>query len=433
MEDVKEDDDSGGKSLDFLQVSRSSDTPNSPVKFVKLGTNVKIPVTRIRSGKYDLRVGERWLEYQPTTTNLKIFFHNCQHLDHEECVVFNLDGISAADLRVTAKFGSLDAMNCILTLECSKEIEISGHDQDLPCVTHVMEITFHVNYTGKVRDVLRSLRQAKIQEDQEDFAAVGPSRREIKQVVSESKFREGLPDWVVFIPRRLYTPYLRRLIETVLTIYTIISILWALWQLYRHVDFIRAYVRPLIDALIYHIKTLDKFIQIANDLLEEFTQQWLGYFKPVCVIITSFATPLIGLGKYFLSIFLSIYSIMKVIFEPLLNVLQPFINVISMVFFRAPLTVLKSLYNVVYSFWAIIYEAVYSTHIVQQLRNLLQAFGEILERSMRLDPLKAQLILMRSNVLNSGKALGLGMVYIYKTIERKIWYVFWRRTEEKDD
>lgn len=430
MEDVKEDGESGENSLDFLQVSRTSETPNSPVKFSKLGSNVKIPTTRIRSGKYDFHVGEKWLEYQPTTTNFKIFFHNCQHLEHEECIVFNLEDISAADLRVSAKFGSLDAMSCILTLECSKEIDISGDDQNIGYMTHVMELTFHVNYTGKVRDVLRSLRQAKINED---LVADGPSRTEVKMVVSESRFREGLPDWVLYLPRRLYTPYLRRLIETVLTIYTIFSILWALWQLYRHVDFIRAYVRPVIDTLIYHIKTLDRLIQIANDLLEEFTQQWLDYFKPVCVILTSFATPLIALGKHFLSILLSMYSIIKIVFQPLLNVLQPLINVLSVVFFRAPLSVLKSLYNVVDSCWEVIYEAVYSTHIVQQLRSLLQTLGEILERSMRLDPLKAQLILMRSNVLNSGKALGLGMVYIYKSIERKIWYVFWRRTEEKDD
>lgn len=435
MDDVsKGNGEAGETSPDSLLVSRSTEPPNSPIKFTKVGGNVRIPVTKIRCGKFDFKEEERWMEYLPTSTGLAVFYHDRQHFDHEECVVFSLQDISAADLRVTAKFGSLDAMSCILTLECTKAIEITGNDQNPDCLTHVMELSFHVNYTGQVRDVLRSLRQAMLGEETEGIPRCG---RDVEQVVSESKFREGLPDWVLFIPRRLYTPFSRRLVETVLTFYTIFSILWALWQLYRHVDFIRAYVRPLIDALIAHIKTLDKLIQFANDLLEEFTQQWLGYFKPVCVIITSFATPLISIGRYFLSAFLNIYSVVKVIFQPLLDVLQPFIHVISLVFIRAPLSVFKQLYSIVYSLWILLYDtlwqAVHSTHIIQQMRGLSQTIADILERSMRLDPLKAQLILMRSNVLNSGKALGLGMVYIYKTIERKVWYVFWRRTEEKED
>jgi hypothetical protein len=75
----------------------------------------------------------------------------------------------------------------------------------------------------------------------------------------------------------------------------------------------------------------------------------------------------------------------------------------------------------------------YSSRIVQQIRNVFQTLGEILERSVILDPFKAQLILMRSNVLNSGKAVGLGLVYIYKTIERRVWLVFRRTDEDKED
>ncbi|KAK3749719.1 hypothetical protein QZH41_003771 [Actinostola sp. cb2023] len=423
----------GETSLEKLLVSRSIAPPGSPIKFSQSGTTVRIPVTRIRCGKWDFRGEERWMEYQPTSTSLAVVFHDRQHFDHEECVLFTLQDISAADLRVTAKFGSLDAMSCILTLECSKAIEISGSDPRVACITHVMELTFHVNYTGQVRDILRSLRQAKLAEEQ---TGIDPSGSEVEQF-TETKLREGLPDWVLFIPRRLYTPYARRTLETVLTFYTIFSILWALWQLYRHVDFIRAYVRPVIDALISHIKTLDKLIQVANTLLEEFTNQWLAYLKPVCVIITSFATPLISFGRHILTAFLSIYSILKVAFQPLLDVLQPFLHVLSVIFIKAPSTVFRQLYDVVYSVWILVYETIgqslYSTHIAQQIRNIAQTIGDILERSVRLDPLKAQLILMRSNVLNSGKALGLGMVYIYKSIERRVWYVLRRTPDEKED
>lgn len=52
---------------------------------------------------------------------------------------------------------------------------------------------------------------------------------------------------------------------------------------------------------------------------------------------------------------------------------------------------------------------------------------------MKFDPLKAQLILMRSTVINSGKALSLGLVYIFKTIERRVWLMIARPVEDKDD
>ncbi|XP_020897876.1 uncharacterized protein LOC110236677 [Exaiptasia diaphana] len=417
----------GETSLESLLVSRSVVPPGSPIKFTKSGKTVRIPVTRIRCGKWDFRAEERWLEYQPTSTGIVVVFRDRQHFDHEECVMFNLLDISAADLRVTAKFGSLDAMSAILTLECGKAIQITGSDHNLECTTHVMEITFHVNYTGQVRDVLRSLRQAKLCED---TPATAPSGSDVEQF-SET-FREGLPDWVLYIPRRLYTPSSRRAVETILTFYTIFSILWALWQLYRHVDFIRAYVRPVIDALISHIRTLDKLIQVANTLLEKFTQQWLSYFKPVCVIITSFATPLISLGKHFLTAFLSVYSVIKVVFQPFVSVFQPLFNALFTVI-KVPASIFRQIYDVFHSVGIVVYESLYSTQAAQLLRNCSQTMGEIIERSMRLDPLKAQLILMRSNVLNSGKALCHGFVYIYKSVERRVWYVFWRTTEEKED
>ncbi|KXJ20693.1 hypothetical protein AC249_AIPGENE23638 [Exaiptasia diaphana] len=249
----------GETSLESLLVSRSVVPPGSPIKFTKSGKTVRIPVTRIRCGKWDFRAEERWLEYQPTSTGIVVVFRDRQHFDHEECVMFNLLDISAADLRVTAKFGSLDAMSAILTLECGKAIQITGSDHNLECTTHVMEITFHVNYTGQ----------------------------------------------------------------------------------------------PLFNAL---------------------------------------------------------FTVIKV-----------------------PASIFRQIYDVFHSVGIVVYESLYSTQAAQLLRNCSQTMGEIIERSMRLDPLKAQLILMRSNVLNSGKALCHGFVYIYKSVERRVWYVFWRTTEEKED
>lgn len=414
--------------------SRSSDPPGSPIKYSRSGQTVRIPVTRIRCGKWDIRSEERWMEYTPTSTSLKIVFHDRQHFDHEECKLFYLEDISAADLRVTTKFGCLDAMNCVLTLECMKKIELSGSDQDLLTTCDgglVAELTFHVNYTGQVRDIIRSLRQAKITADAETL-----DQNEVVDYTS-SKLREGLPDWVQYIPLKMYTPFFRGTIEFVLTFYTIFSILWALWQLYRHVDFIRAYVRPVIDMLINQIKSLDKLIQVANAVFEEFTKQWLAYLKPVYVILSSFATPLVACGKQVFMVLCSLLDIVRVTFQPFISVFQPCFHVLGIIFIKAPTAVLKPLYDVLTAVWSVLRDIlgqmIYSSRIVHHIKNVFQTLGEILERSVRLDPLKAQLILMRSNVLNSGKAVGLGMVYIYKTIERRVWLVFRRTPDDKED
>lgn len=74
--------------------------------------------------------------------------------------------------------------------------------------------------------------------------------------------------------------------------------------------------------------------------------------------------------------------------------------------------------------------------VLTQISNIKQVFSwlvEILEKSMKLDPFKAQLVLMRSTVINSGKALSLGLVYLFKGIERRVWLMIARPAEDKDE
>ena len=83
----------------------------------------------------------------------------------------------------------------------------------------MLEATFHVKYTGQVRDILRSLRHAKLVESATDCETVsveGAARgvADIAMPCSEKKLREGLPDWTPYIPHRVYTPAARRLIES---------------------------------------------------------------------------------------------------------------------------------------------------------------------------------------------------------------------------
>ena len=276
---------------------------NSPLYFTKEVT--RVPLQRIRCGKLNMRNEERWLEYESLSKNLKFFYKDRKHFDHEYCTSLTCQKISAADLRVSAKFDYLDAMTGTLTVECQELVEIDGPHHlgsTASSRSYVLEATFHVNYTGQVRDILRSLRHAKLVEaatDCETVSVEGGARgvADIAMSCSEKKLREGLPDWTPYIPHRVYTPAVRRLIESVITLYTIFSILWAVWQLYRHVDFIRAYVQPIIDTLKYHVQLLDKCIQFLNSLFEEMTKQWLAYVTPGYVILSLFASPLIAAGR----------------------------------------------------------------------------------------------------------------------------------------
>lgn len=287
----------------------------------------RVPLQRIRCGKLDIRNEERWLEYEPLSTQLKFLHKDRKHFDHSYCTFLNCKNISAADLRVSAKFGYLDAMTGTLIIECQKLIGVAGpHNSTSTTVassrSYVVEATFHVNYTGQVRDVLRSLRNAKQVELAADVET--PSEDEGQKTavsgvpmlpIEEKKLREGLPDWTPYIPHRVYTPGVRRIIELIITLYKIFSILWALWQLYRHVDFIRAYIQPFIDALKYHVELMDKCIQFLNSLFEEMTNQWLAYVKPGYVILSSFASPLIAVGQELWSVLSSISLAIAVVFQ----------------------------------------------------------------------------------------------------------------------
>ena len=421
----------------------------SPLPFTNEIT--RVPLQRIRCGRLDIRNEERWLEYEPMSTQLNFLHKDRKHFDHEHCTFLDCKNISAADIRVSAKFGYLDAMTGTLTVECQQLIDVAGphHSKKLVGVSssrsYVLEATFHVNYTGQVRDVLRSLRNAKQVETTSDAErspgcegtkTEGASLLTGEKKTGEKKLREGLPDWTPYIPHRVYTPSVRKLIELVITLYTFFSIFWAVWQLYRHVDFIRAYIQPVIDALKYHVELMDKCIQFLNKLFEEMTDQWLAYIKPGYVILSSFASPLIAVGREVWSVGYSISLSIAVAFQPLYHLFEPLFKLIYLLFIKTPYTIFQPAFSLGAKCFSLFYDAVLCRILLAQFSNIKRSFCwlvEILEKSMKFDPLKAQLILMRSTVINSGKALSLGLVYIFKTIERRVWLMIARPVEDKDD
>lgn len=425
-----------------VEVTSSRAVVSSPLPFTNEIT--RVPLQRIRCGKVDIRNEERWLEYKPLSTHLKFLHKDRKHFEHTHCTILDCEDISAADLRVNAKFGYLDAMTGTLFVECQKVINVSGPHYSASTTvassrSYVVEATFHVNYTGQVRDVLRSLRNAKQVESATETVSEdeGPKASGVLVMsMGEKKLREGLPDWTPYIPHRVYTPAVRRLIELIITLYTIFSILWAVWQLYRHVDFIRAYVQPFIDALKYHVELMDKCIQFLNSLFEEMTDQWLAYVKPGYVILSSFASPLITAGREFWSIICNISLAIAVVFQPLYQIFEPLFKCIYLLFIKTPYTIFHPAFSVCAKCWCLVYDAVFCHVVLAQLSFIKRSFGwviEILEKSMKLDPLKAQLILMRSNVINSGRALSLGLVYIFKSIERRVWLMIAQPVDDKED
>ena len=96
----------------------------SPLPFTNDIT--RVPLQRIRCGRLDIRNEERWLEYEPMSTQLKFLHKDRKHFDHEHCTFLDCKNISAADIRVSAKFGYLDAITGTLTVECQQLIDVVG-------------------------------------------------------------------------------------------------------------------------------------------------------------------------------------------------------------------------------------------------------------------------------------------------------------------
>jgi len=107
-----------------------------------------------------------------------------------------------------------------------------------------------------------------------------------------------------------------------------------------------------------------------------------------------------------------------------------------MVFIKTPYTIFQPAFSLGGKCISLCYNTVFCRIVLSQLDHLKGSFGwfvEILEKSMKFDPLKAQLVLMRSTVINSGKALSLGLVYIFKSIELRVWLMIARPVDNKDD
>ena len=387
---------------------------------------VEVPLNSIKCGKFCKKQSNCYLTL-PESGLLRLDFIYSD--GNDDILTLQCKDITAVDLRVEAKFGSIEAMKGTLLVECSvlqttkTALKPSGDIDSAPppeisgkLSETLVRATFHVNETGAVRDVIRKLRgqysrsnsdQGKTQNTPQNYPDI---------------FQEGLPSWVEYVPHYLYSKRTRRGIQLAIYIYLIFSVTWALWQLYRYVDFVRECIRPLIEFLQYQYRILDHLIRFFNTLLEEYTVQWLCFIKPLCTVISAIAAPLLQifgqLGPIFQVIAQGVAkscTILWPIFKPVVNVGYQLGYLVVIL-----LRVLKS---TLARLWFLFVDNSVATIIVAYFRatkHMLWVLWNSLGQA-QLDPLKVQLVIVRTTVIQSGKAVGFGIVRLVRNIYKVIW------------
>lgn len=364
----------------------------------------EVPLKTIRCGKFSKKQG-CFLSLQETAPGLEFLWRNVTDKD-EECVRFQCGDISAVDLRVETKFGSIDAMKGRIIVECLSPV-LEQHapppkgNNKTGSENFIIEATFHVDETGEVRDIIQKLRDACLSKKRQTHEDENGSSSKESTTTKAKIFKEGLPDWVSFIPHHFYSRSTRRFIQLAIFIYMVFSVTWALWQLYRHVDFIQELVAPLVDMLQYQYQILDNILQLLNTIFEEYTIQWLCFIKPLYTLTNTLASPLWNVFRQFnplLSIILQVLTVTWNIFRP---VAKP---IITLGYFSVQFifTMFRSLKTIMTGLWSPLNSA--SDH----------------------------LILMRTTVINSSKALSLGVIRLAKKIYKIIWLRRSARAEKEE-
>lgn len=334
------------------------------------------------------------------------------------------ENITAIDLRVEAKFGSIEAMKGTLLVECSvlqttnpannNSAPPSSEKSSKSCL---VQGTFHVNETGAVRDLLRKLRSNHLSSNL-DKTVSQPNNRQ----TSPKHYKEGLPSWVQFIPHYIYSKRTRQCIQLAIYIYLVFSIMWALWQLYRYVDVIREFVRPLIDMFQYQYQLVDYVIQFLNTLFEEYTIQWLCFIKPLCTVTAVMSAPLLQILGQLGLVLRMVMQIVTSSCTLLWPLVRPVLNIgYQLAYFL--FTVIRALKNTLVQLWLPFSDISVPTIIGTYFKagkNMLWALWHGLGQA-QLDPIKAQLVIVRTTVIHSGKAVGLGMMRLGRKIYKFVW------------
>ena len=401
----------------------------------------EVPLKSIKCGKVCRKQPNCYLVLPETGLSRLDFIYRD---GNDDILTLQCEDITAVDLRVEAKFGSIEAMKGTLLVECSvlqtknTTLESSSNNNSTsPSEIYgerskncLVRATFHVNETGAVRDVIRKLRGHYSRPNSDQNTAGNPQNTPQNQ---SKVFQEGLPSWVEYVPHYVYSKRTRQFIQVAIYIYLIFSVTWALWQLYRYVDFVRECVQPLIEFLQYQYRVLDHLIRFFNTLLEEYTIQWLCFIKPLCTVTSAIAAPL-------LQMFGQLGPILRIIAQTVTNsctilwpIFKPVVNV-GYQFGHLLLIIFRVLKNTLARLWLLFVDNSVPAVIVAYLRAIKRMLW-VLWNSLgqaQLDPLRVQLVIVRTTVIQSGKAVSFGMVRLVRKIYKVIWLRRSARIEKEE-
>ncbi|XP_028404340.1 uncharacterized protein LOC114526985 [Dendronephthya gigantea] len=351
-----------------------------------------------------------------------------------EILKLHCRNITAIDLRVEAKFGSIDAMKGTLLIECSvvktKHPVNESMNEDLALLSGnsgescLVRASFHVNETGAIRDLLRKLKGIYTSTNLDENTSIrhpnGSS--ETSSQTNTKHLKEGLPKWVEYIPHFLYSKRTRQCIQLAIYVYLVFSVMWALWQLYRYVEFVREFLRPLIDFLQYQYRLLDYAIRFFNTIFEEYTVQWLCFIKPLYTVASTMAAPV-------LQTVAQLRPLLQIVAQSVTSscaVMWPVVKPIANVAYQLGyflFGILQGLKNLVGRLWFpfvnVSIPSIFGTYfraVKQMLLTLWQSLGQT-----QLDPLRAQLLIVRATVIQSCRALGFGVARLAQKINQIIW------------
>eukprot|EP00794_Sanderia_malayensis_P011956 gene11956-13193_t len=374
--------------------------------------------------------------------------------------------ISAGDLKVISKFGSWDSLSSRILIECDgpmllwkrKKIveetsplsssssspadaqvdEQTNAQADAPMFSYqytilrscMVKATFSIEQLSQASNMLHLVKVAKTRE----IAKIKELKKKSlisKHTKNPSKIREGLPEWVNYIPYRWYSASTRRTIEYLLILYTLLSLLWAMWQLYRHVDFIQAYLKPIVKFIEYYFSVLKVWFQWLDDLFDVVSDYWWNYFKPFLMLFAAALSPLLQVFKPLRGV----VNLIPYLFDPFIKLFN-----MIMIFLKPVIVPLKSSVELIYKFLNTIVCDVLSHAMTNPTISSIVHRGSefyivrLVQEALHghLDPLKAQVVVVRDLIFKSSRKVYYGMRFIVTRIQFVILFLKRERNYSKE-
>ena len=237
-------------------------------------------------------------------------------------------------------------------------------------------------------------------------------------VRAPSKIREGLPEWVNYIPAKWYSSTIRQVFEYIIIAYTLLTLSWAVWQLYKHVDLIQRFLQPVLDIIEIYLQVLRDWFRWLDGVFDVFTEWWWRYLKPILVLTSPLYAALSGLFKPLRNV----ADVITMITSPLLSCIQMLVAAL-----RPLARPLVMFWNVVVQIYGrlsvalgLLWEMVARWSIVRIVVERIQGLGlqNVLHElsSANLDPLKAQMIVIQNILLVSLKRVYSGLKFVWLRI-----------------